>query len=294
MTHELLSAGHEVTVLLRPESDTWRLRDIRDRLQMLNGSFDRPDDLLSAVHKHTCDAVVHLAWKGVAGRNRFDEDQVDVNLQVTDVVLAMAERMNAAVFMSMGSQAEYGRVEGRIDESHLLCPETRYAEAKCRAHDRVRSFCDERSIRALWFRLFPVYGPMEREPWMIPSLIGKISKGAPFPMTHAQQTRDYLFIKDAAEAVRLALESEQVTGVYNLASGQGIRLKDLVLKIKALVNPDADIGFGDLPFREDQSMEIVGDIARIRRDTGWRPTTGLDQGLEETVQDLMRHYAVDE
>lgn len=286
LTQALISAGHEVTALLRPESDAWRLNAVLDRVRTVNGSFDQPDNLIRAVRMYSFDAVLHLAWKGVEGRNRFDEDQADVNLRVLDVVLTMAERMNVDVFMSMGSQAEYGCVEGLVDESHPLHPETRYAEAKCRAHDRIRSFCDEHSMRALWFRLFPVYGPLEREPWMIPSLINRISRGEHFPMTHAQQIRDYLFIKDAATAVRMSIESERSHGVYNLASGRGVRLKDLVLKIKALINPHAHIGFGELPFREDQSMEMIGDISRLQRDVGWSPTTPLDQGLRETIEEL--------
>jgi nucleoside-diphosphate-sugar epimerase len=105
-------------------------------------------------------------------------------------------------------------------------------------------------------------------------------------MTAGEQVRDYLYVDDAAEAFLRSIETPSAQGVYNLASGKGVSLRVLVEKVRDLVDPDVALRLGELPYREDQSMNIVGDTSRLRSDTGWQPRTPLDEGLTLTVQAL--------
>jgi nucleoside-diphosphate-sugar epimerase len=71
--------------------------------------------------------------------------------------------------------------------------------------------------------------------------------------------------------------------VFNLGSGQAHRLRDIVIKIRDLINPALPLGFGEVAYRLDQVMHLEADITALTQATGWIPKMHLDQGLRLTV-----------
>ena len=137
-----------------------------------------------------------------------------------------------------------------------------------------------RATRAIWLRLFGLYGPCETAASMLPWLARHFAQGEVPALTPCTQLWDYLHVRDGARAV-CALLPTQAHGVFNLASGQAPPLRETVLKLRDLMAPKIEPDFGAVPFGPEQVQCLAGDISRLQAATGWGPQISLDEGLAE-------------
>ena len=183
----------------------------------------------------------------------------------------------------MGSQAEYGPSPYPLDESAPTRPTTIYGATKMATCILSEAMCKTSGLRFAWLRLFSSYGPKDQLDWMIPYLTNALLRGERPAVTAGDQEWDYLYIEDAAEAVVKVACNPQAQGVFNLGSGHAYRLRDVIARVRDLIDPRLEIGFGEVPYGPDQVMHLRADISRLVSITGWQPRTPLDEGLRQTV-----------
>src|SRR5205809_3338037 len=118
---------------------------------------------------------------------------------------------------------------------------------------------------------------------MIPYLIDALHHGERPALTLGEQSWDYIYVRDAAEAIYMAAAAGGASGAFNLGSGEAHTLRSVVERVRDLVDPSLPLGFGEVPYRPDQVMHLQADITRLKALTGWHPRTTLDEGLRWTV-----------
>lgn len=278
---DLLARGHEVAVLLRPDSASWRLAEVYDRLHVIPGALEHLDALRGPLLAFAPEAVVHMAWRGVAGSDRNSPLQA---ANVTDTVglAELATEAGAKAFVGAGSQAEYGPYDRAIREDDVARPTTLYGMAKLAAGSMALRLCEERGLRAAWLRIFSTYGPKDADYWLIPSMIRNLRAGQHMALTACEQRWGFLHARDAAAAFRLAVTHDAASGIFNVGSPEAPPLRETVSRLRDLVDPGASLGFGELAYRPDQVMILAADVSRMLA-LGWKPEVPLDQGLRETV-----------
>lgn len=275
-----LREGCEVSVLLRTGDIPPRLEDVIRHIKVVRGDLDgfRRTDLDDWVP----DVAIHLAWQGVANSERNNPAQlgnVKTSVNVAEVLAACGCRK----VVGIGSQAEYGPQRGRIDEFAPTLPTTVYGAAKLISSVATERICAGSGVEFAWLRLFSCYGPGDSPGWMIPDLITNLRAGARPPLTLGEQRWDYVFVDDAAEAILRVALSNVARGVFNLGSGVACRIREVAEKVRDFVAPGAALGFGEVPYRQDQVMHLQANISKLVRATGWLPRTTLDEGLRLTV-----------
>jgi UDP-glucose 4-epimerase len=278
---DLIGHGHQVGVLLRPGSDPWRIEEQLSLLTAITGDFDDIDSIRGPLTAFQPDAVAHLAWRGVGNADRNSPIQAH-NIPDTLDLAALCIEAGARVFVGAGSQAEYGPYLRTIRESDVPNPTALYGRAKLAAGAMVGQLCAECGVRFAWLRIFSTYGPKDAPDWLIPSMIRTLKEGKRMSLTQCEQRWGFLHARDAASAFRLAITRGDAEGVFNLGSSEAPPLRKTVTALRDLVNPNANLGFGDIPYRPDQVMILQADISRLEA-LGWRPQIGLAQGLSETV-----------
>ena len=278
----LSSSEYEVSVLLRNPKDAWRIQDLLPRVRVISGELDRLDMIKAELSAFCPDAFVHLAWDGVLGGERNDPSQWR-NVSSTMELVELAKKVNAKSFIGLGSQAEYGPCQNKIDEFCQTKPTTLYGVSKLASQLLSERLCAEYGIRHAWLRLFSSFGPTDNPEWLIPYLTKSlIAKERP-KLTAAEQLWDYIYVEDVASAIRAVLDSKDAQGVFNLGSGHAYRLKTIIEKIRDLIDSQLPLGFGEVQYRPDQVMHLQADISRLNKATDWSPKFDLDQAIKETV-----------
>lgn len=283
LTRALLARGCEVAVLVRSESNLWRIADVFNQVTAITGALG---DLAQARRTLTAwqpETVFHLAWSGVTGAYRNDPAQITRNVAGSLELFEAAQAAGMTTWVGVGSQAEYGTVSGMLREDLPPRPETAYGVAKHCLALMTEKLCAMTETRFLWLRLLAAYGPMDDPHHLLPGVIEQLLDGKQPALTLGEQQWDYLYVEDAADAIcRLALETK-ASGVFNLGAGHARSVKSLVEMIRDLIDPALPLRFGDVPYRLDQVMHLEADISKITRATGWQPQTPLPEGLRRTL-----------
>ena len=277
---ELNDNNIEVLVLCRPDSG--RIKNIpqndlvKIRYCDLGNlySFDGIDD-------SSFDTFYHLAWEGTSGPSRDDMYLQNRNVKYALDAVGLAKRLGCKRFIGVGSQAEYGCVEGKLRPDTPVNPTMGYGIAKLTAGLMTRQYAHQLEMEHIWVRVLSIYGPNDGPNSLVMSTIRKLQNGETPQLTKCDQLWDYLYSEDAARAFRLLSEKGVDGKTYVLGSGQARPLRQYVEEIRDLVSPGAELNFGAISYYPHQVMHLEADISELTKDTGFMPQTSFNEGLQQ-------------
>lgn len=283
LVHCLIQNSVSVTVLCRNGSERRKYIPMHPLVHVLDGDLKELDKI-SPMLVGSVDAFFHLGWMGTTGAARNDMLLQNENIVCTLQAVQLAHRLGCTVFVGAGSQAEYGRVEGKLQPSTPTFPENGYGIAKLCAGQMSRVQCRMLGIDHIWMRILSVYGPGDTSGSMVMSSIRAMLRGDMPAYTRGEQHWDYLFSEDAGRALWLAARCGRNGATYPLGSGQAYPLREYILQIRDVVAPEKHIRFGGIPYAENQVMYLCADTTELTKDTGFIPRVGFPQGIAKTVQ----------
>jgi len=244
------------------------------------------------------EGIIHLAAAGVSHGTMDLGCLLQSNALGTSNLLAAAERAESVEAIAIaGSGAEYAPCDRPIREDDPVAPCSPYGVTKAAA-----TFCAALYARRLpitVLRVFSVYGPGESTPRIVPYVTECARLGKPIELTACEQIRDYVYVEEVAESFWRALSAgphEMTLRIMNVGSGEAIRLRDLVTELAALLRSkgfDLKIRFGAKPYRPEEPMVYLPDIARLKQVLAWNPTIRIDEGLKRTIDDGLGKGEID-
>lgn len=279
---ELLARGDDVVVLCRPNSKRNSRIPAHPAVRRVDCALDSLCSL--DLGEERFDAFFHLGWEGTTGAARNDMQLQTRNIKHTADAVELAARLGCSVFVGAGSQAEYGRVSGKLNSATPAFPENCYGMAKLAAGQMSRVACRQKGMRHIWVRILSVYGEYDGENSLVTSTIRKLLDGEHCSFTAGEQIWDYMYSGDAAKAmVELARDGID-GGIYCLGSGKTRQLREYIEIMRDKVAPDACLGFGDIPYAEGQVMYLCADTSELIRDTGFEPCVSFEDGIDRTIE----------
>jgi nucleoside-diphosphate-sugar epimerase len=250
----------------------WHQADLLDALQVA--------ELMAKVRPTH---LLHLAWFTVPGQYWTSLENVRW-VQASLNLFQEFHRNKGARAVMAGTCAEYDWRYGYCSERLTpLSPATLYGTCKHSLQLILDALARELSTSLAWGRIFFLYGPNEPPQRLVPYLIRGMLRGDAVRCSHGNQIRDFLFIEDVAGAFVALLESD-VSGPVNIASGEGIAVKELVYRIAQQLSARDLVELGAVPLSEGEPPLLVADIRRLKEEVGWTPRYGLEQGLERTIK----------
>lgn len=277
---ELVNAGHEILALKRTTTNLYRIDDCKGKACWIEDSPAFEQELVA----FKPEIVYHLAWKGVAAKERVDWNIQESNIQMFQTLLNIAPKCGTKKFVGVGSQAEYGAFETKIDESYPANPNSAYGAVKYACLTILKTYCEIHGIDWYWFRVFPCFGPTEEDNWLIPSLIKSICTQDHMDLTPGEQKLAYLYVGEVARSIYSPIKDiKSHSGVYNICSDNPVPLKTLVTSIRDMVNPNFILNFGALQYRIGQCMYMEGDTTKLRKNLYAINTDTYNEKLKETV-----------
>ena len=260
------------------------------RIELIPGEAEivpcdmRQIDALTQTIKEPVDAFFHLAWAGTIGPGRDDMLLQTQNIRCAIEAAQTAKKLGCEVFVGVGSQAEHGRIEGKVTASAPCFPTNGYGMAKLCAGQMTRVVCKQLGIRHVWARVLSVYGVNDGPLSVISVLLDKLFKGEKPVLTAGEQMWDYLYAEDAGDALCCMAESGRDGAIYPVGSGKIRPLREYFEALRDAVDPSLPLGLGEMPYPENQVMHLEADISELQRDTGFAQRTSFEEGIREVVK----------
>ena len=285
LTKLLLSRGYFVYAVAHPASNNRsRLSDM-PRLQIIDLALADYHSLPQYIPEGA-DAFYHFAWEGTRGADRENVQVQQSNCRCTLDAIRAAARMGCRVFVGAGTQAEYGLTQGIVTEEHAECPETEYGRGKLQASREGRTVAQQEGIRLIWARLFSVYGALDVETMLVRYCIEKMQKNEPIDLTEGTQLWDFLYVEDAVRALAALGEAKGLNGVFNIAYGKALPLREYVLMIQKALMSQSVLNFGAINHPTGKLVSIQPSPEKLKAATGWQPRTDFPTGVQKIVKEL--------
>jgi len=116
---------------------------------------------------------------------------------------------------------------------------------------------------------------------VIPVFLGKIIRNEPIQIWGTGSVvRDYIYIEDLVNAFNMAIINNTASPVYNIGSGKGHSLNELLSIMKSVTQRDLSVTYTKA--RAYDVPEIYLDIDKASKDLNWKPLTSLEQGIRNT------------
>jgi UDP-glucose 4-epimerase len=289
LVRRLLAEGVAVTCLVRA-----RVRDpgamaSLDGARTIPIASSDPVDLATALAGVSADVVFHLASYGVHQADRDPVQLAEGNVSLLCNLLHATSSWPMRRFIHSGSCAEYGfsvPAGALIPETQALRPASMYGAAKVVAFFAGQALAGRLELPFVTLRLFGVFGVHEGPLRLAPYLIQHLSQDQPVALTPGEQVRDLLYEDDVVEALMAAADGGalQSSEVYNVCSGQAIRVRDFGETVAAtLGKPRELLRWGARPYRPDEAPWQVGDNRRFIGATSWRPRITIQDGIARMV-----------
>jgi nucleoside-diphosphate-sugar epimerase len=245
-------------------------------------------EVQSVLHSDAFDVVYHLA--AIASPRACSRDFATafrVNVDGTYHVLEHGERAGLIVFMS--SAAVYGPpIHIPISEDHPRRGTDPYAVTKILGEDLCQNYAANYGRRVTIVRNFNSFGPYQDPEYVIPGIIRQGLLRGEVEIWNSEPIRDFSFVTNTVDAL-VRIGAGQVTGTYNVGSGQGTPIGKLAEIIAANLSqrrsPPRPVPVRDLHKPLSGSPALVADIRRLEG-LGWTEAVSMPSGIERTIDCL--------
>lgn len=212
---------------------------------------------------------------------------VDQNVAMTTVACELQRQGFFETLIHFSSSEAYGTASYvPMDERHRCQPSTPYAASKLASDHVALAYRETYGSDVAVVRPFNNFGPRQNAgtyAGIIPIVLGRLSRGEPIVIYgDGEQTRDFVFVRDTAEAAVLTYECAGTRGeIINVASGVEVSVKQLIAELSSAMGLTPAIVHEEA--RPGDVRRHCGATALARRLLGVVPATDLRTGLRETV-----------
>jgi len=253
-----------------PEGVRLHRADIRDA-----------DAVQRAIDQAGAEVVVHLAaLHFIPAVDGAPELARQVNVDGTRVLLDALSARPPGALLFASTAAVYPDRRGPIAESCATAPVDLYGKTKAAGEELVADFGAKTGVRCVIARLFNVIGERETNPHVVPELIRQLRSGATsVSLGRLDTTRDYTDVVDVADALARLLQPNLRETVFNVGSGRGVSVAELVSACERILGQRLTVGIDPSRLRDNDRGELIADVSLLKRTTGWSPSRSTEKTL---------------
>jgi len=280
-----LEKGFEVVILddlstgrssnINPQAKFYQM-DIRDPKVREIFINERPD----YISHHAAQMDVRRS----VAQPLFDAD-VNILGSINLIECAKEFGVKHFVYISTGG-AVYGEPERLpCDEGHPINPICQYGASKHTVEHYLYMYNVNYGLNYTVLRYPNVFGPRQDphgEAGVVAIFTGKMLAGEPVMINgDGEQTRDFVYVGDCANANYLAVTVDHQPGIYNLGWGRPTSVNDIFNALTKITEYTLQVEYG--PAKVGETRHIYLDATKAKKDLNWSPTLTLEEGLKKTV-----------
>jgi len=257
--------------------------------------LDRPtiNDILTSFRP---EYILHLA--SISSVAQSWHTPLDSFVNNTNIFLNLVEHIRVnnidCRILSIGSSEEFGEVtenELPLTEEHPLKPLSPYAVARVSQEMLSKIYVDGFNEDIVMTRSFNHIGPGQKDLFVISSFAKKLvllknSKSADNAIVTGNLSivRDFVDVRDVVRAYYLLLRNGRKGEIYNICSGKGSVLKDIILKMSELLGLQIKIEVDPKLIRPNENKKVIGSYKKINDELGWKPEIPIEKSLSDIIE----------
>jgi len=286
ITDRLLRDKHAIRIFERPRVEPYRRFSGDEDVEWIAGDFMSVHDVDQTLDR--VDVVLHLISTTLP-RSSNDDMVYDVesNLVATLQLLGamVAKRVHKIVFISSGGTVYGNPTYLPIDENHPTEPRVSYGVTKLAIEKYLLLHQYVHGIKATILRVANPFGQRQRvetAQGAVAAFLSKAMRGQPVEIWgDGTVTRDFIYVSDVADAFVRAVEYEGERSVFNIGTGIGTSLNELIDMVERVLGREVVRQYrASRPF--DVPVSIL-DNSLARRELAWEPRVTLEKGLALTA-----------
>lgn len=298
LTRHLKDEGHEVSGLVHPsELEDGKLLEGVDAVEAADLLDDRT--IGAAVARLAPEAIYHLAaFSNPESSLKYARQTLETNILGTQNLLEAAKATGTAPkILLVGSAQQYGKVDETdqpISEERDQKPLTPYSVSKASQELLGQRYFLSEGLPVFWTRSFNHTGPGQADAYVCSSFarqVAEVEKGTKSPeirVGNLAARRDFMDVRDVARAYSAILERGRPGRAYNVGRGEAISIQEVLDTLIELSTVPVEVKVDPERYHALDAPLIVGDVSRLRDETGWSPRFALRQTLEDLLDDWRR------
>lgn len=286
IVHRLLEDGHSVAVLVKKETDLWRLAAVEKDITKVRASLLDKDALEGELVDLNPAGVFHLAASNIAsGVTAGDGNVVNANLLGTKKLIDSLADIEYSFFIQTGSFMEYGPKMHPVREDDMPEPTELYSITKLGATLYANAVARQMDKPLVTLRLFTPYGPYMQMGRLVSEVIRRALAEEPIELSDRSITRDFIFIDDVVDlCMEMMSAAKRFPGeIFNCGSGRAVRMEDFINMVCELTHTTSDVRWGARPVLKYDAALWQADMSKVHQHVGWRPRYSLSEGIQETI-----------
>lgn len=284
LARRLVREGAEVHLLVRQDSDRWRIQDILPRVKEHLADLRDRERLREVVRGVRPHVILHCA---AYGGYHFQQDAttiIETNFLGTINLVDALSGVAYDCFVNTGSSSEYGHKTQPMSEGDILEPLAAYGVAKAASTLFCQAKARAEGLPIVTLRLFSPYGCYEEPTRLVPYAIQCCLSGKDPELSSGEFVRDFVYVGDVVDAYLVAAAAPPSPGeIVNIGSGEQHSVRTVVERIIALSSASVRPRWGKQAPRVFDTTFWVADISKAKALWGWAPSTSLDEGLARTI-----------
>lgn len=287
----LLEKENSVTIFDNfSNSSKKSLNSLRDSgAKIIEGDITDIQDLENIIKNH--DAVIHLAAQiSVLESIENPDETFRINVDGTNNILTICKKYSVKKIVVASSAAVYGEStpNTQITEKSQMNPISPYGVSKMKMEKNIEKFSINNKIDYTILRFFNIYGIGQSPEYagVITKFLKNISNEEPLQIFgKGLQTRDFISIYDVIQSIYSALINNK-NGVFNIASGKKISIKELAKQMISLSGKTLEIQF--LSEKPGDIKHSHANIEKAKKMLMFSPKFKLEEGINELLNDYYR------
>lgn len=233
--------------------------------------------------KENIDMFYHLAWGGVS-----TEEKNNTQLQLNNIAFSLnmleyAKEIGANKFIGIGTVAEYSFCENIMDVNAKQTPNDMYGAAKTATHYMLETKARLLNMPFVWTVVPSTFGEGRNDSNIITYTIISLLKGDKPSFGSLEQMWDFLYVKEVARALFCIGYKGSISKTYAIGSGKFKPLKDYIIQIRDIIDPQLPLGIGELPTMSEKVFSSCVSIYDLTKDTGFEPEITFEEGIKKTI-----------
>ena len=249
--------------------------------KIIKGDITKLEDIINATNEH--DVVVHLAAKiSVKESIKNPSETFHINVDGTRNVLIACEKNHIKKLIVASSAAVYG--EGmpglKLTEESKMKPISPYGQSKVKMEQEIKEFVSEHKINYIILRFFNIYGIGQTSEYsgVITKFMERIAQNTSLEIFgDGLQTRDFVAVQDVIYSINNAISKDK-NGIYNIASGKAVTIKELAELMISLSGKKLEIRY--LPAKNGDIRYSQANISSAKDNLRYYPRLQLEEGIK--------------